>query len=258
MGLRMKKLCLIVIMVLVATGCWRESQQTHPVTTRSDSGISTAPAAKDAAQRNNALVRVISTVPGNPSVDVYADHQKLFGPITFRMVTPYKEMAESRPVFRVRTMGDTEGHPFTEESASINSGRHYTLLIMPDTNDRIRLRVINDNLVPASPDKSEIRVIHTSPDAGNVDVVAKQSNSKLFSDVSMGAHTSYTNLDPTSGNLEVRSEGQSTALATIPKSKLDKGKLYTIVVTGRLRGAPKLEALVIEDQVGITPTGATD
>ncbi len=54
--------------------------------------------------------------------------------------------------------------------------------------------------------------------------------------------------------LEVRPEGKDNVLASIPNAKFDKGKIYTIVVTGRAKGMPKLQAVVIEDRIG---TGAT-
>jgi hypothetical protein len=40
--------------------------------------------------------------------------------------------------------------------------------------------VFNENLVPPPADKAEVRVIHASPDAREIDVVAKQGNKKLY------------------------------------------------------------------------------
>jgi hypothetical protein len=258
MRLPVRKLCLVVALLALISACSKEAQQTQSVTTKTDSGSSTAPPAKEADQRNMALVRVINTVPGNPAVDIYADDQKIFGPVSFKMVTPYKELREKQIAFRVRTMGQDTSQPLAEESQTLSGGRHYTVLVMPDTNNRISVRVINDNLVPTSADKAEIRVIHASPDAGDVDLVAKQNNTKLFSSVGMGSSTSYSDVDPMTGNLEVRAKGQEKTLATVPNTKLDKGKMYTIVVAGKMNGAPKLEAIVIEDQVGTVATAAAD
>jgi hypothetical protein len=54
---------------------------------------------------------------------------------------------------------------------------------------------------------------------------------------------------------EVRPEGQEKAVLTVPNANFEKGKLYTIVVTGHAKGTPKLQALMVEDQLG--GTGAT-
>ncbi|PWT89494.1 MAG: hypothetical protein C5B55_11305 [Blastocatellia bacterium] len=251
-----KKLVLILGLSLLFGACSKEPKQTQTVTTKTDSGTSTAPPAKEVNQRNNALVRVINTVPGNPSIDIYADDQKVFDAVSFKTVTPYKEISEQRHTFRVKRAGQDSSQPLTENSESIGGGKHYTIVVMPDTNQKVQLRVVADNLTPTSTDKAEVRVINASPDAGDVDVVAKQANKKLISDVGAGGETSYSNVDPMTGSLEVRPEGKNNAIAIVENTKLEKGKIYTIVVAGNMKGSPKLQAIMIEDQVGNPATAS--
>jgi len=52
---------------------------------------------------------------------------------------------------------------------------------------------------------------------------------------------------------EVRPEGQDNAVLTVPNANFEKGKYYTIVVTGHSKGMPNLQALLIEDQLAGTP-----
>ena len=82
------KLALVITALLVAAACSSEPKQTQAVTTKTDSGTSTAPPAKEAKQRDNALVRVINAVPGNISFDIFADDQKVFESVAFKNVTP--------------------------------------------------------------------------------------------------------------------------------------------------------------------------
>jgi subtilase family serine protease len=63
--------------------------------------------------------------------------------------------------------------------------------------------------------------------------------------------------DPRSTTLEVRQEGQDKAIVTLPNANFEKGKFYTIVVTGYAKGTPKLETLIVEDQLGTAPTAST-
>src|SRR5215471_655426 len=170
---RTHKFVLIIGMLVLAAACSQETKQTQPVATKSDSGTSTAPPAKEAEQRDNALVRMINTVPGNPAVDVYADDNKLFDGISFKTVTPYKEVSDQRHTFRVKPKGQADAQSLVEESESLSGGKHYTVIVMPDTNNKVQLKVVNDNLTPPPADKAEVRVIHASADAGDVDVVAK-------------------------------------------------------------------------------------
>jgi uncharacterized lipoprotein len=72
---KLAKFFFLIMILLLAAACSSEPKQTQPVTTKTDNGNSTAPPAREVEQRDKALVRVINTVPGNVSVDVFADDQ---------------------------------------------------------------------------------------------------------------------------------------------------------------------------------------
>src|SRR5690348_6321570 len=243
------KLGLLVTALLFLAACSSEPKQTQPVISKTDSGTSTAPPAKEVDQRNNALVRVINATPGAAAVDVFADDQKAFEAVSFKNVTPYKELSDTQHTFRVRTAGKDNDQPIAENSENLAGGKHYTIMIMPGNNDKTTISVINDNITTPPSDKAEVRVIHAAPDAGEVDVVDKAGNKKLFSGVNFEKETGYTSVDPMKTSLEVRPEGQDKAVLTVPDANFEKGKYYTIVVTGHAKGTPKLQALMIEDQL---------
>jgi hypothetical protein len=249
------RLSVLVLTLLFAAACSSESKQTQPVTTKTDSGTSTAPAAKDAQQRDKALVRVINAVPGNNSFDIFADDQKVFESVAFKTVTPYKELSDASRAFRLRRAGENPAsQPLAENSEGLSGGKHYTLMVVPGTNDRTTIELISDNLTTPAANKAQVRVIHASPDAGEVDIVDKQANKKMFSGVNFESETSYMDVDPMKTTLEVRQEGQDKPIVSLPNANFEKGKFYTIVVTGLAKGMPKLQTLLVEDQLG---SGAT-
>lgn len=250
-------LVLVLVTLLLAVACSSESKQNQPVATKTDSGASKAPPASEAAKRNNALVRVINTIPGNKSFDVYADDQKIFEAIPFKNVTPYKELSDSRHSFRLRTAGQNDAQPLAENSEGLSGGRHYTIVVLPGANGQASMYVLNDNLTAASDDVAKVRVINASPDAGELDVVEKQQNKELFSGVNFESGTSYANVNPMSTTLEVRQEGQDKPIVTVPNAKFEKGKYYTIVVAGNLKGGPAIQTLMVEDQLDTSTTPST-
>ena len=254
---RQLKLGLFLVTALfLAAACSSEPKQTQPVVSKTDSGTSTAAPAKEVAQRNKALVRVINATAN--AVDVFADDQKTFEAVSFKQVTPYKELADTSRMFRVRQAGMDNEQPIAENSEGISGGRHYTVLIMPGTNDKTTVSVINDNITVPPADKAQVRVIHASPDAGEVDIVDKSANKKLFSGVNFERETNYMAIDPMKTTLEIRPEGQEQSVLTVPEANFEKGKFYTIVVTGHSKGMPKLQALMIEDQLAVTPATASN
>ena len=259
MNNRMKlSLFLAAAVLVLAAACSNEPKQTQSVATKTDSGTSTAAPAKEVAQRNNALVRVINAAPSTSAVDVFADDQKTFEAVSFRHVTPYKELPDTRHTFRVRQAGKDSEQPIAENSEGLSGGKHYTILIMPGTNDKTTVSVIDDNIAAPPADKAEVRVIHASPDVGEVDIVDKSANTKLFSGINFERETSYTAVNPTKTTLEIRQEGQDKSILTVPAANFEKGKYYTIVVTGNSKGMPKLQAVMIEDQLTGTPATASN
>jgi hypothetical protein len=253
MNRQMKVSLLLLAVLFLAAACSNEPKQTQPVVSRSDSGTSTAPPAKEAEQRKNALVRVINAAPNAMTVDVFADDQKTFEAVSFKNVTPYREISDTSHTFRVRQAGKDTEQPMAENSENLAAGRHYTIVVMPGTNDMTTISIINDNIAAPPADKAQVRVIHASPDSGEVDIVDKSANKKLFSGVNFERETTYMAVDPMKTTLEVRPEGQDTSVLTVPNANFEKGKYYTIVVTGHSKGMPKLQALMIEDQLAGTP-----
>src|SRR5215831_6626527 len=119
---------LLAAAMFLAAACSNEPKQTQPVISKSGTGTSTAPPAKEVSQRDNALVRVINAAPGAPVVDVFADDQKIFDAVSFKSVTPYKELSNQRHTFRVQQAGKDKEQPIAENSEGLSGGRHYTVL----------------------------------------------------------------------------------------------------------------------------------
>jgi hypothetical protein len=253
---KLVKILLLILTLLLAAACSSEPKQTQPVTTKTDSGTLTAPPAREAEQRKNALVRVINSVPGSMSLDIFADDQKLFESLAFKDVTPYKELAEDQHSFRIRRAGQDTTQPIAENEKDLIGGKHYTIVVMPGTNDKTTVDIVNDNLTDPPAESALVRVMHASPDAGELDIVDKQANKKLFSGLHFEKGTSYMNVDPRSTMLELRQEDQDKPIVTLPNANFEKGKFYTIVVTGYLKGTPKLETLMVEDKLGTGPTAS--
>jgi hypothetical protein len=244
--------------VVLVVACSRESSQKQPVTTTTEKGSSTSAPANEVEKRDHALVRVIHAIPKGPALDVFADDQESFDRVSYKEVTPYKELPDKLQLtFAIKINGQDTGQPLAENSETISSGKHYTVVALPDSHGKPTLKVINDDLTPPRSDKAKVRFIHASPDAGEVDLVSKERNDALFGGVNFQSEVGYREVDPIRTTLEVRPEGKKNVLLAIPNTTLDAGKIYTIVIAGKTRTTPKLEAITIEDQLG-SPTARLD
>jgi hypothetical protein len=234
-----------MVFVAMSIGCSREAQQNQPVRTTSDQGSSSAPPARQSAERDKAQMRVVHAMPNGPSVDVFADETVAFSVVSYKTVTPYKELPDDRLTFRVRPAGGAGAEPLAENSEMLNGGRHYTVIVMVDDAGKNAIRVLSDELTPAPQDQARVRMINAAPDVGEIDVVAKGRNKAIFDGVNFGSEAGYKAVEPMAGALEVRREGKKEVLTTIPSQNWEAGRTYTIILAGR----GKLDAIAIEDQI---------
>ena len=239
----------IAMALLCLVACTPESQRTEPVTTTTDKGASTAPPAKEAEKAEKALVRVVNALPGSAPVDAFIGDTKEFNNVAYKAVTPYKEAADVQKQFAIRPAGQDSAQPLAKNTEGISGGDHYTAIAMPTSNGQATLKVVADKLTPPPSGKASVRIINASPDAGELDVFVKGREGELFGGVNPDTVTNYKEIDPMTGALEVRPQGKTNVLLTVPALKVEPGHLYTIIVTGKAKGAPKLEAIKIDDHL---------
>ncbi len=240
---------LTLLALMLMTACSSESNQNKPITTTTNAGTSNAPPATEVKERGNALVRVIHAVPGGQALDVFAGDMKIFNGIAYKTTSRYQEVSGERHAFRIRPAGQDTAEALAENSEGLSDGKHYSMVAMADANGKTTLNVYNDDLAPPTSGKAKVRVIHASGDAGEVDIYDKAANKKLFGGVNPLSATSYTEIDPITATFEVRPQGQNNAVLTIPNVRLNANDTYTVVVTGKAKGMPKLEATIIEDKL---------
>lgn len=241
-------------LALAASACQRSTDDA-PVTTTTPAGQSTAPSADAVAERDHALVRFVHAIPAGSTVDVFADDTRTFEGIAYKTVTPYREIDGQRYTFRLRPAGMTEGDPLASNSEGLDDGDHYTVFAVPGDDEAAMLRVVEDDFTVPGDGKARVRVVNAATDAGELDVFAAGRDDELFGGVNPRTVSSYNEIDPWSGALHVRADGERTVLAEVPNTRFDAGKVYTVVIAGKLRGSPKVEAFVIEDQIGAPPVG---
>jgi Domain of unknown function (DUF4397) len=252
---------IIVMAVSLTAACALESGRTESVTTTTDKGTSNAPSSKEAEKRDKALVRVVQALPNVEGVDAYVGDSKEFLNVSYKTVTPYKEVPDAQEQFAIKAAGHDSTQPLAQNREGIRGGDHYTAIAMPSTDGMATLRVVSDSLTPPPSGKASIRIVNASPEAGEVNVFMKDKGNAIFEGVNPQTVTFYKEVDPMTGTLEVRPQGKTNVLLAVPNATLEAGHIYTYVITGKVNGAPKLEAIKIDDRLvgapgtpGITPS----
>jgi len=245
-------------LLLAAAGCASiGSEQTGPVVTRTDAGTTNAPAASEVAARKNALVRFVHAVPGLAPVDVFAGDGKAFDGVIYKYVTAYREMPSASAPFRLRLAGQEAAEPLAQATKSFGTGHHHTIIALPaggsgifSKGEGVELRFVADEFEPPAAGKARVRVVNASPDLGEVDVYATGRAVPLLKGAKSGAVTAYSEADAADAGIEVRRAGENITTLSVPTQKIEAGRLYTIFIVGGTKGTARLEAFVVEDQLG--------
>lgn len=103
----------------------------------------------------------------------------------------------------------------------------------------------NDDEVTAPATTAELRVVHASPDAPNVDVLV--DNTAALTNVAYKAASTYLQVPSGSRNLKVRATGTTTVVID-QTATLNQGTAYTVIATGRVASIAPL--VLTDDQTG--------
>jgi hypothetical protein len=224
--------------VLLAAGC-KEKRDTGIATT----GEGTPGASSEALEEKDlALVRVVNAIPGEPALVIFAGDSATFSGVGYKTASEFREIPDDRFNFK---LGSRE-NPLAENRENLDGGERYTIVAMPDAGgaDKRNLRVLDDDSKMVPTDKARVRVINAVPGDLEISVFLRGREDPLFDGVNFKSEAGWTELEPVAGTLEVRPEGKKNVLVSQPNVKLESGKSYTFVVSGR---PAKPDLIKIED-----------
>ena len=199
----------LAVSAMLVTGCNKESKQTAPVASESGGTASKAPESGQQADKNDqALVRVIDAAPDAAALEVTADKNPVFTRVEYKEVTPYKALPANFDDFAVKAAGQDSATPLAENSESIMSGRHYTLVIFPEKDataeKKVTIDVIADDLQPPTEGRARVRVINAAAGTDDLEVYLRGQKDALFSDVDFKEAIAYKEVDPARTTIEWR------------------------------------------------------
>jgi hypothetical protein len=240
----------LVALAVLAGGACRADPPEAPVRTTTASGSWTAPSAKQAADRDRALVRVVSAIPGVSRLDLFLDGVKVAEGIEYRTVTPFVEVASGRQALRLRPAGMDTADPLADENHNFSAGQHYTVVIMPgeDGGRAAAIRTFTDPMDVPDEGQAAVRVVHAGADAGRVDVHVQERQVPLVRGLDFQDATDFVALAPPA-SLELRPADRTETMMRVANLRLAAGGMYTVVVIGRTRIDPPLETLLLEDRL---------
>ncbi|RKD89057.1 DUF4397 domain-containing protein [Halopiger aswanensis] len=188
--------------------------------------------------------RVAHLSPDAPSVDVYVDGERVREGIPYGTVTDYRDLAPGTYRIQIVPAGDDPAEAVLEETveAGVDPTLDGLLAVLGEVaaeNQPLEALFLDDDNSPVDPGTARVRVVHASPDAPAVDVVAGENEDALFENVAFG-ESGYTEVPEGEYPLVIYPTGdRETSVFEIDVS-LAGGTVYSAFAIGYLEteGAP--------------------
>jgi hypothetical protein len=185
-----------------------------------------------------ALVRALHLSPDAPTVDVLVNGEPVGVTLSFTDVSPYLTVLAGNYTLGVAPEDSTTA--VASLDVEVEAGKAYSVLatgLLGATGDQaFALRPLEDQRQPAEGDNVLVRVIHASPDAPAVDVLANGGILGGLAGVPYFTASEYLTVAAGTYDLEVRPAGGAagSAVISLPATDLTAGSIYTVIAAGLL------------------------
>jgi hypothetical protein len=196
---------------------------------------------RDAAERpfGSAKVRVAHLSADTPAVDVVVKGAgKVVSRLRFPNTTPYLTLPEGTYTFFVRPAG-TAINAITLRNVQVTAGSNYTAWAIGALTPRrgeFGLRgAVTDDRLPARYDRTQLRVLHASPGAPNVDVYV--NGAKAITNLPFGTSApddgTYLKLPSGAAAVAIRAAGADPGSAPVFSTNLTLPPQATVTAAAR-------------------------
>lgn len=180
------------------------------------------------SKEGNSIVRVLHASPNAPEVDVYIDDKLAIENLSFTNFSDYSYLKEGVHTIKVTPTNDSST-VVINKVVDVPNDKIFTIAAVGNL-DNIDLLLIEDdvNEVPSTKE-STVRVVHLSPDAPAVDIIANDNT--IFEDVNFKENTDYIKVPAGMYDIKLAlSENKDPVLSS--KVNLKANRIYTIYAVG--------------------------
>jgi hypothetical protein len=206
------------------------------------------------------MVRFVHAAPNAPDLTVgTGDQGSMFSQVSFKDVTPYREIEENRPEFKATAANQPASEPLAKNAEMVLDGKYYTVVAVPsDDGTGVELETLRDDGDRGDVTKARVRFVHAAPRAGDIDVIVNNDAEPFFDDIAFGGDPNYKEVMPGTAVIQVRAGKANTVLLRMSEMQFAAGESVTIVLTHPSASSNKIEAIRITDQDRAVVPTATD
>ncbi len=194
------------------------------------------------AQAGTSKLRIAHFSPDAPAIDVYFDGVKRLTNVQYEKHSNYLDLPSGKHKIEVRATGNAATVPaVVAADIDLAPNSAYTLAAIGELAE-IKGQLYTDDTSAPDAGKVKLRVLHTAPEVGPVDVAVK-GGQELAAKLAYPDASPYITLDPGKYDVEVRATGSTTAVLA-STVVLQEGGVYTVAAIGGGDKKPKLKGLI--------------
>ncbi len=184
------------------------------------------------------LVRFLHAVPEGEEVDIYINNVPFYKGLEFTEFSPYVYVPQGNYTVTIY-LEDTQENPIVNEKIDVNVNELVTIAITGESEDIKLLSIVEETEV-VSGSNAKVRVVHLSPNAPAVNIVA--DNQELFANVKYRDVTPYIAIPAKEYTVNVE-EARTNRIIRQNQVTINPGRIYTFYAVGNIPNAQILQSL---------------
>jgi hypothetical protein len=211
-----------------------------------------APQALPAQPNVLTYLRVIHASPDAPNVDVYVNGARVVRNLRYGRVSAYITVKPGEAQVQVVRAGRSlsRGPVVIDQKVTLEVGKAYTVAAAGKLAE-IKPFVYADDWDAPGKGQARLRVIHLSPDAPAIDVVATPQgateSAKVVTNAAFGEASDYVTLNSGGWNFDVKVAGTENTALLLDGMTVAEGRVSTVFAIGLVNGRPSLSGVTSVD-----------
>jgi len=196
--------------------------------------------------KEGASLRFVQGSPDAPAVDVIIDGASVAQNVAYGTATEYLPLPSGDHQVQIVPTGSAASSALIDEKVSLDEGGAYIFAATGLLKD-IKSKTYQIDLDNLDAGKARVRLIHLSPDAGNVDLFVAGGD-KWFDNVDFPNASDYKGIDAATYDLEVRAHDSDTVAASLSGFVAKAGRAFDLIVIGQT-GSNDIKVLTLVTRV---------
>jgi hypothetical protein len=179
---------------------------------------------------DTAFISIYHGSPDAPDLDIYAESKKINrSPLLFSEIFPYSEFFAAKRLLRFNPYNAI--NTLLEIEQTFEKDKIYSIFLV-NTISEIDALVVEDKWEEPDGDKAQVRLVHISPDAGELEVLINETE-ELFGERNPYLDiTEFKKVEKGKVSITVKSKLTNEVLTSVSDIELKGNRVYSLLIRG--------------------------